>query len=469
MYVRNLRARSKPLLRCAVWMLLVIVMLPWFAHAIASAASADEQAKSSTGAGGAVYIVQAKQTVEAGLESFLDRAYKEADEAHAERVVLVLNTFGGRVDSAEGIGELIRTSKVPTTVFVEGKAVSAGTYIALNAEQIVMQPGSTIGAAAVVDGSGELIDNPKTISFWTGEMMEAARLHGRNPDYAAAMTDVNAAIDLKEIGRKKASGDILTLTATEAVQAGYADHVAANVQETIQWLGLEGRTQIEVETTWAENLAAWLTSPIIVTLLLILGIAGIAIEMLIPGFGIPGIVGIVSFVLFFFGHYVAGFAGQESVLLFVLGLALLVSELFIPSFGILGTLGAISLISGVVTASHDALTALYALLIAFVVAAVILYVMAKKFGHRGIWNKFILRDKLSTEQGYVSAPSRESLIGRTGITLSPLRPAGAVDIDGERLDVVTDGRFIGAGVPVVVVTAEGARIVVKEVHSTNNE
>lgn len=463
MYVRNLLAGSNPLLRSVVLMLIVVVMLPWLLISSASAASADEQTKPASAAGGAVYIVEAKQTVEAGLESFLERAYKEAVEAHAERVVLVLNTFGGRVDSAEGIGELIRTSKVPTTVFVEGKAVSAGTYIALNAEHIVMQPGSTIGAAAVVDGSGELIDNPKTISFWTGAMMEAARLHGRNPDYAAAMTDVNASIELKEIGRNKDSGDILTLTASEAEKAGYADHVADGVQDTIKWLGLEGRTQIAIEPTWAENVASWLTSPVIVTLLLILGIAGIAIEMLMPGFGVPGIVGIASFVLFFFGHYVAGFAGQESVLLFVLGLVLLVSELFIPSFGILGTLGAISLVSGVVTASHDAVTALYALLIAFVAAAIIVYVMAKKFSHRGIWNKFILRDKLSTEQGYVSSPSRDALIGRTGITLSPLRPAGAVDLDGERLDVVTDGRFIAAGVPVVIVTVEGARIVVKEV------
>lgn len=469
MYVRYLKAVSRSLLRCAVLMLLIIVLLPWFSGAAAQAAEAEQPTKSSSTAGGALYIVQAKQTVEAGLESFLERAYKEADEAHAERVLLVLNTFGGRVDSAEGIGTLIRTSKVPTTVFVEGKAVSAGTYIALNAEHIVMQPGSTIGAAAVVDGSGKLIDNPKTISFWTGEMMEAARLHGRNPDYAAAMTDVNASIELKEIGRNKASGDILTLTASEAVTAGYADHVASSVGETIQWLGLEGRTQIEIEPSWTEKLASWLTSPIIVTLLLIIGIAGIAIEMLLPGFGIPGIVGIASFVLFFFGHYVAGFAGQESVLLFILGLALLASELFIPSFGILGTLGAISLVSGVVTASEDAVTALYALLIAFVVAAIIVYVLAKKFSHRGIWNKFILRDKLSTEQGYVSSPSRVALIGRTGVTLTPLRPAGAVEIDGERLDVVTDGRFIGTGIPVVIVTAEGARIVVKEVRTTTNE
>ena len=78
--------------------------------------------------------------------------------------------------NAEQIGHFIRENKIPTTAFVEGKAVSAGTYIALNADNIVMQPGSTIGAAAVVDGSGDLIDNPKTISFWTSEMSESARL-----------------------------------------------------------------------------------------------------------------------------------------------------------------------------------------------------------------------------------------------------------------------------------------------------
>jgi len=426
-------------------------------------ASAAEQSS----VGGAVYVVHAKQTVESGLQSFLKRAYKEAEEARAERVVLRLDTYGGLVDSAVEIGHSIRESKVPTTVFVEGKAVSAGTYIALNAQNIVMQPGSTIGAAAVVDGSGELIDNPKIVSFWTGEMMEAARLHERNPDYAAAMTDTNAVVAVKEIGRTKAQGDILTLTATEAVKAGYAEHIASTVDETIQWLGLAERTRIEIEPSWSERLAAWLTSPVIMTILLILGIAGVAIEMLLPGFGVPGIVGIASFVLFFFGHYVAGFAGQESIILFIAGIVLLASELFIPSFGILGVLGAIALVAGVVTAAQDAITALYALAIALVVSVVLIYVLARKYSHRGIWNKFILRDKLTSEQGYVSNPSREALIGRSGVTLTPLRPAGAVDIDGERIDVVTDGRFIGAGVSVTVVSTDGTRVVVKEAADSN--
>ncbi len=412
-------------------------------------------------------MVHAEQTVKSGLQSFLERAYREAEEARAERIVLRLNTYGGLVDHAVEIGHLIRESKVPTTVFVEGKAVSAGTYIALNAQNIIMQPGSTIGAAAVVDESGELIDNPKVVSFWTSEMMEAARLHDRNPDYAAAMTDLNAVVEVKEIGRTKARGDILTLTATEAVKAGYAEHIAASVDEAIQWLGLDERTRIELEPTWSERLAEWLTSPVMMTILLILGIAGIAIEMLLPGFGVPGLVGTASFILFFFGHYAAGFAGQESIVLFIAGVVLLVAELFIPSFGILGVLGSIAIVAGVVTAAQDAVTALYALAIALFVSVIIVYVLARKYSHRGIWNKFILRDKLTTEQGYVSNSLRESLIGRTGTTLTPLRPAGAVDIDGERIDVVTDGQYIGSGVTVTVVAVDGTRVVVKAADSLN--
>ncbi|MWC27500.1 nodulation protein NfeD [Paenibacillus sp. MMS18-CY102] len=448
--------------------LLAAVLLPLMLFPLLLVTVVHAETKPAPAAGGAVYVIHAKQTVQAGLQSFLERAYKEAEEAHAERVVLVLNTYGGRVDSAEEIGGLIKTSKVPTTVFVEGKAVSAGTYIALNAEQIVMQPGSTIGAAAVVNGSGELIDNPKTVSFWTGEMMEAARLHGRDPNYAAAMTDVNARIELAAIGRTKEKGDIVTLTASEALKAGYTEHLALNVDETLKWLGLNERSVIEVSPSTAERISGWLTSPVAITVLLVLGIAGIALEMLLPGFGIPGIIGIISFVLFFTGHYIAGFAGRESVLLFIVGVVLLVLELFIPSFGILGALGAIGLIAGVVTAAQSAIVALYALLIAFVLAAIIVYVIAKKYSHRGIWNKFILRDKLSTEEGYVSSPSRVSLIGQRGVTLTPLRPAGAVELNGERVDVVTDGQFIAAGVAVEVVLTEGTRIVVKPVSHTSN-
>ncbi|MUT66670.1 nodulation protein NfeD [Paenibacillus sp. NEAU-GSW1] len=439
-----------------------------FAAILCSAATAwiagpdPARAASPSTVGTAVFVVPVKQSVESGLKAFLERAYKEAEEARAERVILVVNTFGGQVTSAEEIGELIRGSSVPTTAFVESKAVSAGTYIALSANQIVMQPHSTIGSAAVVNGSGDLIDNPKIISHWVSAMSEAAKMNGRNPDIAAAMVDASIAISLPDIGREKAKGQILSLSADEAIKLGYAEHQAASVEEILQWLGLENRTIIDFKPSLAENIARWLVNPIVMTALLVLGIAGIAIEMIIPGFGVPGVVGIVSFGLYFFGHYVAGFAGMESVVLFVLGIAFLIIELFVPSFGILGILGSASLIAGVVTAAPDPMTAFLSLVVALVISIIVLYFVVRKYKTRGIWNKFILREKLTTEDGFVSADSKDDLLGLNGTALTTLRPAGTAQIGDRKIDVVTSGEFISAGRPIKVVKTEGTWVVVEE-------
>ncbi|MDQ0058371.1 NfeD family protein [Paenibacillus harenae] len=445
--------------RISLFMMLLTVLLA----GLWTGPTETTQAETASEIGPAVYIVPVKQTVESGLQSFLERAYKEAGEANAEHIVLVVNTLGGKVINAEQIGHLIRSSDIPTTAFVEGKAVSAGTYIALNADHIVMQPGSTIGAAAVVNGSGELIDNPKTVSFWVKEMMESAQLNGRDGDIAAAMVDPNVELKLQDkIGRDKQKGDILTLSASEAAAVGYSDYTASSVNDVIKWLQLEGRTQVEVNPSLAENVARWLINPLVMTILLVLGIAGIVIELLVPGFGVPGVVGLLGFGLYFFGHYVAGFAGIESVVLLIVGIALLVIEIFVPSFGILGLLGTASLLTGVVIAASDPMTAFISIAVALVAAVLVIAFVVKRYKSKGIWNKFILRDKLTTEDGYVSADAKDSLLGLEGVTVTPLRPSGTVLIGDNRVDVVTSGEFIPAGRKVRVVKAEGTWVVVKE-------
>jgi membrane-bound serine protease (ClpP class) len=411
--------------------------------------------------GETVYVVRAERTVDPALEQFLKRAYREAEDARASRVLLIVNTLGGRVDSAEEIGRLIRSSKVPTTVFVQGKAVSAGTYIALNARQIVMEPGSTIGAAAVVDGSGALVDNPKVIAYWTERMKEAARLNGRSLDVAAKMVNPNMVLELNGLGRTYKEGEILALSATDAVKVGYADFTASSVDEVLERLAFKQPNVVEVNTSTIERVGQFLTDPVVRTVLLILGIAGIAIELIVPGFGIPGIVGIAAFGLYFFGHYVIGFAGMEDVFLFIIGLVLLASELFIPSFGILGALGTAALIAGVVLAAPDPKSALYSLIIALLAAGVIVFIVARRFRQRGIWNKFILRDSLTAEEGYVASADKSPLLGMRGTSLTPLRPAGMARIGGERIDVVTAGEFVPSGTPVEVVKVEGTRVVVR--------
>lgn len=464
---RRIWLRTKALL--LPLMLLAVLTISLTSVMLPAALASSEGTSAQGEAGTAVVVVPVKQTVERGLESFLERAFKEAQEAKAEHIVLVVNTLGGRVDSASEIGELIRTSPIPTTAFVEGKAVSAGTYIALNANHIAMQPGSTIGAAAVVDGSsGTLIEDPKTISFWVGQMTEAAKLNGRDPSIAAAMVDKSVVVDLTDtIGREKKAGDILSLSASEAEKVGYSELTANSVDDVVKWLGLDNRTVIEIKPSLAEDVARFLINPVVSTILLILGIAGVAIELLVPGFGAPGIIGILCFGLFFFGSYVSGLAGMESMALFIIGIILMIIELFVPSFGILGLLGSASLIAAVVMSAPNPRTGFISLGVAVAAAAVIVALFARTNRGRGIWNKFILRDKLGTEEGFLSAEVQNLLVGEHGIALTTLRPSGTAQIGDKRVDVVTTGEFIDSGKPVVVIKAEGTWVVVKEVKHEN--
>ncbi|USB35013.1 nodulation protein NfeD [Paenibacillus sp. YPG26] len=441
--------------------LLVLLLVSGFAPALLSsveAASAPAKMKSGT-----VYVIPLDQKIESGLEKFLVRGFKEAKDQGAALIVLEVNTPGGRVDNAENIGQLIAGSPIPTVAFIQGNAASAGSYIALHADKIAMRPDSAIGAAALVDASGQTVDSPKEIAYWKSKMSAAADLQRRNPRIAEGMVDSSITVEMPEINRTKEKGQIISLSSSEALKVGYADTLADTTEEVIQWMGYSGEDTFRVERTLAENVAIFLTNPFVMTALLFLGIAGVVIELLVPGFGVPGILGVVAFGLYFFGNYIAGFAGLETGVLFVIGLVLLALELFIPSFGILGILGSACLIAGVVRAAYDTQDALTSLGIAFLAALVVIVIVVWIFKERGIWNRFILRDELTSDKGYSSIRERIDLLGLEGTSLTPLRPAGTAVIGGERIDVVTEGGFIKADMPLKVIKVEGTRVVVAEI------
>ncbi|WP_229263767.1 NfeD family protein [Cohnella cholangitidis] len=438
-------------------LLLLLMVIPLLGVAAGSVSAAEDTSA------GSVYVIPVQQTVQSGLASFLDRALTEAEEAKASLVVLDIDTPGGRLDTAEEIGKRIREAAVPTVAFVSGKAASAGAYLSLNAGDIAMAPGTTIGAAMIVDGSGNAVDNPKLVSFWRAEMVAAAELNGRNPDIAIGMVDPNSVVEMSAIGERKEKGHIISLSAENALKVGYADKLAKNAEEVIAWKGLSDRAVIEFNPSFAERVSAAVTSPGIATLVLIIGIAGIAIEFLVPGFGVPGVIGLLSFGLYFFGQSIAGFAGMEALVVFLVGIGLLVLEVFIPSFGILGILGIAALILGITMGAYDTGNALQSLGIAVLVAAVIVAVFVYIFRKRGIWNRFILKDQLTSDKGYVPQLSRQKWVGQEGVTTSMLRPSGVAEIDGQRLDVITSGEFIENGKPIRVVSVDGTRILVKEI------
>lgn len=405
---------------------------------------------------GLVYWIPLNQTIEQGLTAYLERTFAEAEEAAADAIVIEMDTLGGEVNAALEIGKLISHSDIPVTMFIKGEAISAGSYIALNAETILMTPSSAIGAAEPRLITGETAD-PKTVAVWTSNMRAAAESHGRDPDIAAAMVDRD--IEIEGLTEK---GDLVSLSANQAVEHGMADKIVNNQQDVLDEIGYPDANVTEMDLTPAERLARFFTSPFVVPILFLIGLIGIGIELFTPGFGLFGTIGLLAFGLYFFGHFVAGFAGFETIALFIAGIILMIIELFIPGFGIFGILGLISLMAGVVMAAYDAVFGLGALLIAMVVSVITLAVLARFLGLRGTWRKFVLTDQQQNETGYVSSRSYKELEGKLGTTITPLRPAGAMLLEGKRYDVVSEGGFIAANRPVVVLQVEGNRVVVRQ-------
>lgn len=405
-----------------------------------------------------VYTVPIHDNVERGLYAFLERSFDEAMAQEADLIVLDVHTPGGEVAAAADIAKLIDTIPIDTVAYVNTKAHSAGAFIALHADEIYMTPDGTMGAAAVIDSQGNAASQ-KANSAWIAQMRSAAELHGRDPQFAQAMADVT--VDLPQY--RAGEGALLTFSASEAIDEGYANGIAATIDELLAQKDYEGAEVIAMETTFAEDLARFITNPIIVPILLSLASLGLVLELYSPGFGVPGAIGLSALILFFFGHTVAGFAGYESILLFVIGFGLLIAEIFLPG-GIVGIVGGGLMIAGLLGAGASVTHMAYSILVAMVVAAIGMVVVMKFFGKKlHMLNKLVLRDATTTEEGYVSNVNRIDLIGRQGITQTQLRPAGVMDIEKERLDVVSDGRFIEKGKTVEVVKVEGSRIVVREV------
>lgn len=405
-----------------------------------------------------VYVIPVEKNVEQGLASFLSRSLQDAKEAHADHIILDINTPGGLVKSAIDIADSITESEIPVTAYVNKRALSAGAYIALQADNIYMAPGGKMGAAAIIDGKGNAADQ-KAESLWLAELEDAAVKNNRDPKYALAMADPD--IDAKEAGAPK--GDLLTLNADKAIDVGYSEGTADNLSVLIKKLGLEKAEPIYAKESFAEKTARWLTNPVIVPILLTIAFLGLTVELFSPGVGIPGTVGFIALLLFFYGHLAAGFAGYETVLLFIAGAILILLEIFLPG-GIIGLLGLGAIIASLFLAAGSFTVMAVSLLIASAVSITAFILLTRVLGKRmKFFKKFVLNDSTNTENGYVSNQTRMDLIGKVGVTFTPLRPAGTVIIDDERLDVVSEGSFTEKDKKVKVVKVEGSRIVVREI------
>lgn len=404
-------------------------------------------------------------TVELGLSPFVGRAINEAEESGAAAVVLDIDTPGGRIDAAWEIIDDIRETDVPIYAYVNRRALSAGAMIALAADRLYMRPGSTIGAATPVDGQGTKASE-KMVSAMRSEFRALAEERGFDPRLGAAMVDESI-----EIPGVVAAGRLLTLTTGEALDLGVATGEVEDYDALLERAALAGSATVETRPNWAEGIVRFLSNPIVAPFLLSLGFLGLMIEIKTPTFGLAGAVGLLSLAAFFGARYIVNLAGMEELLLLVAGLALIGAEVFvIPGIGLAGVAGTLAVLAsatmsmvGSYPSMSEVISSLGFVAVAILLVALFAFALVRHLPYSRSLRGILLDASTSRDAGYLSAPDRDDLIGVVGTTITALRPSGTAEFGDERVDVVTEGPFIDAGVPVKIVRAEGYRHVVREV------
>jgi membrane-bound serine protease (ClpP class) len=452
-----------------------------------------------------IYVISISGDVDPGMAAFLKRALSDIPDTPNTLVVVEMDTFGGRVDSAlEMVDALIRVENATTIALVTRKAISAGALISLASRQLVMLPNTTIGDCAPIaftqEGPtplGEKFQSPLRAKFRT-----LARRNGYPAVLAEAMVTDSMVVyrvlldgrevfmdgqdyqDLTQDQRDRitskrtivAEGELLTMDDSEARELGFSAMTVTGLEDLLAQMDLSGQTITRIQRSWSEDLVSLVgvLSPI----LLLIGLGSLFTEIKAPGFGVPGIVGVLCLSLVFFNQYLVGLANYTELLILVVGVLLLGFEWFVlPGFGIAGIAGILCIAAGLLLSMQDfvipdpnfpwerallignLLRVLGAALGAFLFAVFTLRYVLPRLSKKihGPYLEATLADA-RIDRSVETAISA----GRTGKAITLLRPSGKAMIDDRRYDVVTRGEFLDKGTPIRVVSVKGARIVVAQ-------
>jgi len=437
---------------------------------------------------GGVYVIPIRDDIMPPVLYVVRRGIKEAIAAEASVVILDMETNGGRVDTTEQLIEILDRFEGKKITFVNKKAFSAGAFIAVATEEIYMAPGSVIGAAAPIlmapGGTGvEAMPNTMEVKMTSGisALVRAnAERYGHNVQVIEAMIDKSKElkVDDKILCEK---GQILTLTNSEAEET-YGDPATSllsagtvkNLEELLAQLGLEGAEIVNVEPSGTEQLGAWVNK--ISPVLLMIGIIGLYLEFKTPGFGLPGIIGLAAFVIYFLGGYVAGLSSIGWGAVFIIGLLLLIVELLlIPGTIVTGLVGAAMMLGAIIMAFVDwdptlpAYAApsisqfalpLRSLSWALLGSLLFILLVGKYLPETGIYRHMVSHgvSGIETEKFFVAQYDRR--LGQTGLVVTALRPGGKVRFGEDTIDVITQGEMIEQGNEVRIIDFSGSDAVV---------
>jgi len=433
-----------------------------------------------------------KEEVAPALWRKTEKAFEMAKDIKADVIIIHMNTYGGMVVSADSIRTKILNSEIPVYVFVDNNAASAGALISVACDRIYMRPGANIGAATVVNQTGEQMPD-KYQSYMRSTMRATAEAHGqdtlingsdttykwkRDPKIAEAMVDAD--IYVKGVSD---SGKVVTFTANEAVKFGFCDGIVESVQDLIADADLKPATIQEYKPTTLEKIMGLLVNPIFHSMLIMVIFGGIYFELQTPGIGFPLGAAVLAAILYFAPLYLEGIAANWEIALFIVGLILIGVEIFaIPGFGVAGISGIVLTIVGLSLAMVDTFnfemegTGMFAqmlfrsllIVMGSLLLSLILSIIASQrmFASSFLGNKLTLNANQPSNEGYSSADLKtKTVVGKQGYAETVLHPSGTVVVEGEPYDAKAQFGYIEKGAKVKVVKYETSQIYVIKLDS----
>ena len=418
-----------------------------------------------------VYKFDIKEEIGPPVWRKMQKAFEEAEEWEADLILLHMNTYGGMVIHADSMRTKILNSKIPVWVFIDNNAASAGALISIACDSIYMRKGANIGAATVVNQTGEAMPD-KYQSYMRSTMRSTAEAKGRNPDIAQAMVDESIKVD-----GISDSGKVLTFTASEAMANGFCEGMHESVKEVLEENGFPQYEQKTFVVTGLETFIGWMVNPAVSGILIMIIIGGIYFELQTPGVGFPIAAAIIAALLYFTPLYLEGLAENWEVILFLVGIVLLAVEIFVlPGFGVAGIAGAAFIMASLIlslvgnvgfdfefTMPQEIMTAFFTVMLSSVVGFFGSLYLAKKLLTTSALSSLVLASVQNKNEGYVGVDIKEAaLIGKEGVAFTVLRPSGKVQIDNEIYDATALMGFIEKGDEIVVTKYETAQLFVKK-------
>lgn len=401
-----------------------------------------------------VVVIPVNGEINVATKNFIKDSVKDIEKRNDVAAILFdINTYGGLIDEAMDIKDIIMTTELDTISFVNNNAQSAGVLITISSDKVAMSNTSTIGSAETIPNT------EKILSMWRAVLRDTAEVRGRNPLVIEAMADS----DIKIEGVID-SGKLLNLTSKEALDLGVSDLIANSYEEVLEGLDIT-YSNIEVyDESYQVKLAKYISNPYINSLFLTIAFIGLVIEIFSPGFGVGGTVSIIGFGLYFGGNILAGHSNWTSLILFITGFILLIVEAIVPGFGLPGISGIILLFTGIIMAVSSWSVALFSLSVAIIATAIITFILVKLGYKNKMFDKFILSSNDKEENEImVDEFSKNDLIGVEGRSISILRPSGFIEINGSKYDAISEDGFISLDSEVVVSKIENNQIYVRRI------